>query len=400
MKTRTLFFSIGVLGAAAFFGAGVFAERHWLSNRLSGEKQVTEEISQKQKQKLFRAITKFRINRPPFATDGNSGNWFDAEFKVLTSREIMEDVTRSLNLEIKWGGTPGEAASRLERVVEAEQERGAEIVTLSAWSADREEAVQIADAMLRAYEGRRMGREADLPLLVPSARSDIVRQTGIVEKARLEMIETMKKYKIADSSPPPGSPGLGRENEPLCLFPVWSEETKQQMERDVARLAMLWKTLRDLKGESLLAAMAKLNIQNATLNSIGPEYRAEIGQLREATKKGLGAEHPKIRALKASTQLKFSMLQDAAEGFKSNLEVQLKSAQKVLADRKAGDVGHPAKEEREKVAEYAKAKYACESQLQLLNTMKEHALRAEAQTPPPPHKPIELLQEARLVEEL
>ena len=274
MKIRPLSFSIGVLAAAAFFGTGIFAERHWFSNRLAGEAQRAEESSSQQRR--FRAITTFQINRPSAATYANSGIWLRQEAAILTSHEILRAVTQRLSLETKWSVAPEEAASRLERLVEAERERGTEIASVSAWSADRFEAVQIANAVREAYEEHRRRREEDAARLQRTLQDKFTLQTSKVEEARLEMMDVMKRTNILD----------------------------------VASLSY---------GGS------------AVLKTPEPSR-------------------------------------------------------------------HSAVEEGKKQTEYGKAKYSYESQLELLNSMKEHSPRAVVPTTAPSRKTVELLQEAKLVE--
>ncbi|HWB01431.1 MAG TPA: hypothetical protein VG796_00310 [Verrucomicrobiales bacterium] len=202
MKIRPAALCLSVFAAAAFFGAGVFAERHWLSDRLDGGKQMAEETAQvPARLKRFRAVTKFLISQPPAATDGSSLDWLEREFKTLTSHEVLKSVVRRLNFETKWGVAPSEAAARLERMVETELERGTDIASVSAWSVDREEAVQIADAVRLAYEEQRQNQAEDAVALQRRVREQIERQTSKVETARLEMMEVMKRNNIVDFTP-------------------------------------------------------------------------------------------------------------------------------------------------------------------------------------------------------
>ncbi len=151
--------------------------------------------------KKFCATTRFQINR---TLTVNPANWLEAEIKTITARETLVIAAKRENLDSAWNLSLDQAVARLERMIEVEQERGTEIIALRAWSDDSEQASAIANAVRRAYEERRAALEEKRSSeLAQAIKSQIKAQEQAVEKARLEMLELMKKHDIKSLELPP-----------------------------------------------------------------------------------------------------------------------------------------------------------------------------------------------------
>jgi hypothetical protein len=126
-------------------------------------------------------------------------NWTETQLGLLNSRSHLAHVARELKLDRKWRMPADKAAANLETMVRAKREPGTEVVSLTAWSSDAEEAVAIANAVRDTYEQRR--KEAEEPRvrrLRQTFTEQVNRQIAEVEKARLEMLDLMKNHGIVD----------------------------------------------------------------------------------------------------------------------------------------------------------------------------------------------------------
>lgn len=214
--------TLGILGAAALFGAGVMTGRLWpnapseplpVPDRSRGKPVASARTNSQETatEPRYRATTVFQINQnsaPDIFNDGSGGgttgtNWLEVQVKALTAGNTLMLAVKNLKLETEWKLRPGEAAAKLERLTEVEQERGTEIVSLSAWSDSAEEAVTIANGVRDAYAQRR--RELELERarrLTETITAQTKLQETAVEKSRLEMLELMKKHNIVDLTLP------------------------------------------------------------------------------------------------------------------------------------------------------------------------------------------------------
>ncbi len=180
-----------LLTASALFAGGVF----------TGRRTLEREAETMAHGRKFCATTRFQINR---GLTVNPANWLETEMKTITARETLVIAAKREKLDSVWKLSPDQAAARLERMIEVEQEPGTEIIALHAWSDDSEQASAIANAVRRAYEERRAALEEKRSNeLAEAIKSQIKTQEQAVEKARLEMLELMKEHAFKGLEVPP-----------------------------------------------------------------------------------------------------------------------------------------------------------------------------------------------------
>lgn len=335
------------------------------------------------------------VNRDLLGT--RSGNWLETQFKTMTARDTLLKVVKNLNLETQWGVGADEAASKLDKMIETEQERGTEIVAIIAWSTKAAEAADIANAVRAAYEERRNASEEDrVRRLGQTIAAQITTQEANVEKARLDMLELMKRHNIVDMMPLSSGTHITGVMTPGAGVRERTREHEMTLEQDVMKLSRQMESLINLKGEQLIAGAMQLGVQNSTIQAIYPEYQKEVSTEASLRKSGFGPKHPKMQGLRESIETKYRQLETAAESYKNNLKVQIDQAQTMLTDAKTmtTDKTTESVNELQKQSEYATAKYSYESQLQLLNSMREHDMKT-AVDKKVMKKPIEVLEEAK-----
>ena len=211
----------GILAAAAIFGGGVMAGRHWArdtSETPSGPNRIRKARTfagtriaspLTPKQARYRATTKFQINQNSVPDLFSSGflpdtrnqpntNWFAAQVKAISSRRTLQLAVKNLNLETEWKRSPFDAAPRLAGMIKVEREPNANIVSLSAWSDNAEEATAIANGVRDAYEQqRREAADERLRRLRQNVDSEVAQQKATVENARREVLELINKQNSA-----------------------------------------------------------------------------------------------------------------------------------------------------------------------------------------------------------
>jgi polysaccharide biosynthesis transport protein len=357
--------------------------------------------------KKYAGRTKFQILQSSapdvFSTITNdfrqtvSANWLETQYRAMTAKENLKRVVKRLNLDTEWRTSEEDAASRLERMLETEQERGTEIVTVTAWSTNASESMYIANEVRKAYGEWRTESEKDrITRLSYTLTSQIKSQDEEVERTRQEMNDLAKKHNIVDRVPLSTGQGYSPVIQDGLNDADAARAYMNKLEEDMLRLKTQFQGLIGLEGEKLIAGAMELGVQNSTIQKLYPEYQSEVAIKSSLLKSGFGPRHPKILGLQESTTTKYGQLKQAAEIFRDNLKMQLEQQTKMVADAKARAEGKTTDfvAETQNQNEYASAKRKHEAALMLLNSIKEHAMKMKVDEGVT-KKPIEVLEEAK-----
>ncbi len=335
----------------------------------------------------FDGRTKFQINTSSAPTvyesdralGGStfSGNWFETEVKSIMTRETLSRVVKNMNLLSEWGGSEEEALYKLENMVEVEQERGTDIVSVIAWSTKAPEAMEIANAVREAYQARRIEREEErLNRLKLQVEQKIKSQSDEAEVARQKMNDLAKRYGIVDDfgTNPQGMSVVG--NPELNVFRGLVENTSKT-KTEVLTYQNQLASLLKVEGRDLIQSAMALKVEDATITQQLPKLQEATMDLKRFTALGFGRMHPKIRALTGSIADMEALLKKAVEDYRSALKIKLEQAKQMLTD--TTDITEVEKvktlEARGKQTEYQNEKNNYERNMTLLASMKEHAMK-------------------------
>ncbi|MFN0125710.1 MAG: hypothetical protein ACKV19_03365 [Verrucomicrobiales bacterium] len=122
------------------------------------------------------------------------------EFEIITSNDTLAQVIKKRNLVDRWKVADLDAAyTKLERMVEASNEAGTDLVKIEVRSADKQEAAELANDVAEAYIHRRKEIEKERVQLAFETLSHTRQaQEQEVERARSEMLEVAKELGITD----------------------------------------------------------------------------------------------------------------------------------------------------------------------------------------------------------
>jgi polysaccharide biosynthesis transport protein len=356
--------------------------------------------------KKFSGHTEFQIHQSAapdlFQTERNvlanavGANWLETEFQTITSDETLKMVVRKLNLTSRWGMVDAEAVEKLGLMIEMEQRRGTELVSVTALSTNAQEAAEIANAVRQAYEERRNENERTrIKSLTDTVEAKIRAQTGVVDSARKEMLDLAKKHGIIDISA--GNPYAinGNTITPQSSVLQSTMMSENELEQQVMKLQTTLESLKGLQGKELIESAKSLNVQDSTLELGLPELHKFESELAAVTAGGLGENHPSVKSLRAQIVDKRKNLESAVISYKASLDVTLRQSKAYLADAKklTQNRKEDQLEDRNKQSEYNIAKSNYEQQTELLKTMRESALKT-AVDQGVARKPIEVQREA------
>ena len=319
--------------------------------------------------------------------NGNDGsrlnmgaNFLETQFKIITSRETLLQVVNKKNLKARWEMTEDDAVSKLSRMIETEEERGTEIISIEVYSTQWDEAAELANAVREAYEDRRNKTEKDrVEGLVGALGLKLKAQTTDVEEARAEMMQIMTQFGIVDvqfGNTTRGSIGsMGSTDDEVRT----SSQNVLEMQTKVATLKANLENLQKLTGENLIEYAMSLGIEDATITSFANIYKKDRVEYERMTNSGFGRRHPKVQGLEKQIEKEKEILLTAAENYRSSLTIMIKNVEDALKSVKEIRDGKRTEsvDEKKNSAEYYQAKSRYEMKLDLLNQMRETFLKTE-----------------------
>jgi capsular exopolysaccharide synthesis family protein len=309
-----------------------------------------------------------------------SAQFLETQFKIITSRETLLRVVDKKNLKAIWEMTEDEAVGKLFRMIETQEERGTEIISIEVYSTKPEEAADLANAVREAYQERRVQTENErvgsvMTVLTGKQKS----QETEVEEARIEMMSLMKQYGIVDTAMGSGGRGYTPFLSANAGILEKSQQNLLQMKTEVTTLKANLENIRQLSGQQLIESALSLGIKDATIESFGGKYKQDRVEYENLTNSGFGKRHPKVIGLSKQIQEESRILEKAAEQYRATLTVQIKSFEDAIQGLTAMSADEKEKtvEDKQKSAEYLQAKTKYEMKLDLLNQMRETFLKTQ-----------------------
>lgn len=321
-----------------------------------------------------------------FGDDLNAGdrinvgaNFLETQFKIITARETLLRVINKKNLKTKWEMQEDDAVNKLTRMIETEEERGTEIISIVVYSTDWNEAADIANAVREAYEERRNETEQDrIARIVGVLNGKLKTQEDEVEEARIEMMQLMKQYGIVDLSIGTGrglTPTIGTGDQSYNI----SKQNELEMRTKVSTLRANLESMQKLGAQELIESAMSYGVQDATIEAFAGAYKKDRVEYERMTNSGFGKRHPKVIGLTKQIAEESRILLRAAENYRSSLAVTIQNLEEAL--KRMEDISQKAKietvEEKQKSAEYTQAKTRYEMKLDLLNQMRETFLKTQ-----------------------
>jgi succinoglycan biosynthesis transport protein ExoP len=307
------------------------------------------------------------------------GQFLETQFKIITARETLLQVVKKQNLMTKWDRSEEECVEKLARMIETEEERGTEIISIEVYSTAWDEAAELANAVREAYEERRKDAEIlRVKGIVSALEGKVKSQETVVEDARKDMMDLMKKHGIVDMGVSYGkglSPTIGTSDNSYAE----SQRSVLEMETQVATMKAQLENLQSLSGDQLIESAMQLNVRDGTIDTFATKYKTDRVDYIRLTTSGFGKRHPKVLGLVKQIEEERRILTTAAENFRATLKINIKNMQDALDSDKgiSDDKKLKTVEERQKSAEYVQAKGRYEMKLDLLNQMRETALKTE-----------------------
>lgn len=250
-----------------------------------------------------------------------TSQFFGTEFEIVKSRNNLEKVVDNLNLQSRWNVDKDAAVAKLKGLVDAENIKGTDLMSIRVRSTNKEDARDIADAVTKEYKSyreslERKNEEAQLAKL----RKAVQAQEDKVEERR-KVLSTIVRtkgivYKGTDSFYNEGGVNEDKGAKSALL-------TERQLEQEKTSLENQLNSLLKYDNEQLMAYAQSLDLPDGITRNLYPQYLEAKRQTEAIKKEGLGENHPTVRAAEDTIDRMKKQLDEGAKNLRETLQAQL-----------------------------------------------------------------------------
>ncbi len=250
-------------------------------------------------------------------------------FQVIQRTGILYPVIEELKLQDKWTRdglrpTREQAYAMLRRKLDVDEVRNTDLLQISVYDTNSQEAADIANKIVAVYQDVRVEEEKDiLNRAVATMTEEVTKQQKKVDEAASEVARIRDEEGIVDLNPE----GTEDTQAPVNTIVVKQEGEVNDAEAKIAALSSKLEQIEKLKGDDLMRMLSTLDIQDPTIQKILPNYQEAVAQVALQLNSGLGENHPKVKALRATMEVYTKQLEEQVSSIRGALEKNLKTAQ-------------------------------------------------------------------------
>ncbi len=302
-------------------------------------------------------------------------------YQVIQRTGILYPVIDDLKLQDKWsheGARPTREQSYqiLRSRLDLDEVRNTDLLQISVFDPDPQEAADIANKIVAVYQEKRVQEEREiLNRAVATMNEEVAKEEKRVEDAAAEVARIRDKEHIVDLNPEGTEDSLTADNQNV----VKQQGEVNDAETRVATLQGKLQQTENLKGDDLMRMMPTLDIQDPTIQKILPNYQEAVAQEAQLLNSGLGENHPKVKALRATKEVYIRQLEQQVTSVRDALQRNLNSAQSTRdqLQKHLADINNAQVTSKNLSADYTRAKNAYIKEKTLRDGVR---LRAQSET--------------------
>ena len=302
-------------------------------------------------------------------------------YQIIQRTGILYPVIEDLKLQDKWtrnGVRPTlqQAYQILRGQLDLDEVRNTDLLQISVFDSDPQEAADIANKIVAVYQEKRVQEEKEiLNRAVETMNEEVAKEDRKVELAEKEVARIRDEEHIVDLNPEGTEDSLTAANQNV----VKQEGEVNEAETKVATLSSALQQIESLKGDDLMRMMPTLNITDPTIQKILPSYQEAVANEAQLLNSGLGENHPKVKALRATKAVYVRQLEQQVSSVRDALQRNLNSAQNTRDELKKqlADINEKQVTSKNLSSNYTRAKNAYIKEKTLRDNVR---LRAQTQT--------------------
>jgi len=335
-------------------------------------------------------IDPVRIITSTSTTDANDPKFTQTQVEIIARKGVLYPVIQRLDLEKRWArrGQPlsREAAySKLHSMLQVTEVRNTNLIQISVYSTDPQEAALLANTVAKEYTEQRISEaQTVISKRLDQLRDEVAQKERVVNQAYANALRLRTEARIID--PSLGSPDAGGRIEDSGV------PTDQQKANDsVSQIATLRSRLEQLdrlKSDDLMHAGGLRNLNDPMLEQKLLLYQSAIAEKTKLLNSGLGQDHPDVKAIQTQIDAIEQQLRQEIDSLRKDTATQLAISEKTASARYL-DARYRYLQER-KLLDAAKTRLSSEAMERTI-PQKPTTIRDPAEPPSFPSQPKILL---------
>ncbi len=310
------------------------------------------------------------MNSPSYGTTPMTAQFFGTEFEKIKSSNSLAKVVENLSLVNKWGVDKETAIRILKGIVNTQNIRGTDLISITVRHTDKEDARNVTAEVAKAYKAYRTeieSRDADKGLY--ELNKAVRDQEDKVEERRKVLATIVRTkgiiYKGQDSFY--GQSGVDEDQGARSALQTFNEleQEKMQLESQI-------NSLLKYDSDQLMVYAAGLNLPDNVIKNLLPQYNEAKRSVEALKINGLGDRHPTVLAAMDQIEGIKHQLDEGVVNLRATLQAQLEMATDRLKNVEV--MKDDSREEAIKrgldAQDYVDAKRDFETDQQLLQSMK------------------------------
>jgi uncharacterized protein involved in exopolysaccharide biosynthesis len=319
------------------------------------------------------------------------------QFQIISRKGVLYPVIDKLDLQKKWGTNgqtlPREIAyGKLQRRLSLQEIRNTNLIQITVFSVDREEAALLANTIAQVYMDQRIAEQQNiLAKSLEQLQDDVKEKQREVNDAYGEASQLRTENGIVDPNPDTLDNSMRVEDSSVLA----NQAKVDQTQAEVATLRSRVEQLDRLRRDDLMRAAGLLNLNDPIIQQKLPVYQTAQAEKARLLNSGLGKNHPDVKAQQAQIDVLARQLSEQVDSILKGLETQLQIAQNSLKAMQENLASTQDQQQQKKTAseQYLNAKYRYVQERKLLETAKTR-LNSESMERTMPQQPAAIRDQA------
>ncbi|MEX1048482.1 MAG: polysaccharide biosynthesis tyrosine autokinase [Akkermansiaceae bacterium] len=307
--------------------------------------------------------------------------FFGTEFEKIKSSNSLSKVVEKLGLVSKWGVDKETAIRILKGIVNTQNIRGTDLISIRVRHTDREDARNVTEEVARAYKAYRSEIEnRDIDKQLYELKKAVRNQEDKVEERRKVLATIVRTkgiiYKGQDSFY--GQSGVDEDQSARTAL-----QTYIQLEQNKAQLESQINSLMRYDSEQLMVYASGLDLPDNIIRNLYPQYLEATRKLNNLKIGGLGDLHPTMLMAVEDVNAMKRQLNEGVVNLRATLQAQLEMATDRLksVEEMKDDTREDAIRRGLDAQDYVDAKRDFETDQTLLQNMRLREISETIKTP-------------------